>query len=78
MYAIELSSEFSKQAAALHPRRFKLVHLRIFALQANPRPPDCVLIDAQTCIVREGPYTIVYEVDDSRQVVRPLSIEENQ
>ncbi len=78
MYAIELAQEFARQIDDLHPKRFKQISLRVFALQANPRPPDSVMLDAETYIVRVGPYTILYQVDDSRRVVRPLSVEESQ
>lgn len=40
MYAIELEPEFSNQSGAMHPKRYKQVYLRVFALLANPRPPD--------------------------------------
>lgn len=76
MYAIELAPEFGRQVDALHPRRFKQIYLRVFALQANPRPPDCIMLDTERCIVRIGPYAILYKVDDSRQIVQPLSLEE--
>ncbi len=77
MYAIELEPEFAKQATALHPKRYKQVHLRIYALQINPRPPDSVLIDPDTYRVQVGPYTITYEVDDSRHRVRVFLLEES-
>lgn len=76
MYAIELTPEFTKQAGALHPRRYKQLHMRVFALQANPRPPDCVLIDVATYRVHIGLYTITYEIDDSEHRVRVFLLEE--
>ena len=75
MYAVEVIPEVSNQIA-LHPKRFKQIALRIFALQMNPRPPDCVLVDIETYRVRIGPYTITYEVDASRQRVRVFLLEE--
>lgn len=78
MYAIELAPEFARQIADLHPRRFKQIHLRIFALQPNPRPPDCAMLDLERYIVRSGPYAIYYNIDDSRRVVRILLLEETE
>ena len=76
MYAIELAPDFAKQVMEMHPKRYKQIHLRIFALQINPRPPDCVLLDSDTYLVRVGPYTITYSVDDSRGRVRVFLLEE--
>lgn len=78
MYAIELEPEFSTQANVLHPKRYKQIHLRIYSLQLNPRPSDCVLIDPDTYRVGVGPYIITYEVDDSRQRVRVFLLEESK
>ena len=76
MYAIELADEFVKQVIAMHPKRYKQIHLRIFALQINPRPPDCVMLDPQTYRVSVGPYSITYETDDTRRRVRVFLLEE--
>ena len=76
MCTIELAPEFIGQASLLHPRRYKQVHLRVFALQINSQPPDCILIDAETYRVRVGPYTISYEIDHSHRRVRVFLLEE--
>jgi mRNA-degrading endonuclease RelE of RelBE toxin-antitoxin system len=78
VYAIVLDPEFAKQANSLHPKRYKQIHLRVFALQNNPRPPDSVSIDPEMYRVRVGPYIITYEVDDSRRHVRVFLLEESQ
>jgi len=76
MYAIEVIPEVNRQIQELHPKRFKIVSLRIFALQMNPRPPDCVMIDADTYRVTAGPFTVSYSVDDSQRRVRVFLLEE--
>ncbi len=76
MYAIELAPEFAAQVSAMHPKRYKQIHLRIFALQINPRPPDCTLLDLETYLVRVGPYTITYMIDDAHRRVRVFLLEE--
>lgn len=76
MYAIELVPDFVKQVEALHPKRFKQIYLRVFALQTNPRPPDCVMIDPETYLVRVGPYAITYRIDDSLRRIRVFLLRE--
>lgn len=76
MYAIELATELARQLEAMHPKRYKQVHLRIFALQLNPRPPDCVMLDPRTYRVGVGPYTLTYEVDDRRRRIRVFLLDE--
>lgn len=76
MYAIEVVPEVERQIDALHPKRFKQVYLRILALQQSPRPPDSVLLNVETYLVRVGPYAITYEIDDSLQRIRVLLFEE--
>lgn len=76
MYAIEVTPDVARQIQELHPKRFKVVSLRIFALQMNPRPPDCVMMDAETYRVSAGPYTVSYDVDDRQRRVRVFLLEE--
>ncbi len=77
MYAIELAPEFAEQASAMHPKRYKQIHLRIFALQINPRPPDCTMLNPEMYLVRVGPYTITYTIDDSERRIRVFLLEES-
>jgi mRNA-degrading endonuclease RelE of RelBE toxin-antitoxin system len=76
MYAIEVIPDVARQIQELHPKRFKIVSLRVFALQMNPRPPDCMMIDAEVYRVVAGPYLISYVVDDSQRRVRVFLLEE--
>jgi len=78
MFAVEVIPEVFAQIQALHPRRFRQIALRIFALQMNPRPPDSVLIDLDTSSVRIGPYSITYKINDSEQRVRVFLLEETE
>jgi len=70
--------EVLAQIQTLHPKRLKQVALRIMALQANPRPPDGVLIDVEVYRVRFGPYTLTYEIDASQSRVRVFLLEERE
>jgi mRNA-degrading endonuclease RelE of RelBE toxin-antitoxin system len=76
VYAIEVIPEVSDQIETLHPKRFRQIAIRIFALQMNPRPPDCVLVDIETYRIQTGPYMITYAIDDSQQRVRVFLLEE--
>ena len=78
MYATEVVPEVARQIQELHPKRFKIVSLRVFALQMNPRPPDCMLIDPDTYRVVAGPYSITYIIDDSQRRVRVFLLEERE
>lgn len=76
MYAFEITDEFRAIAAPLHPERFKQVHLRIFELMQNPRPPDAQMLEVNIYRVRVGHYRISYEVDDKQRRVRVFLLEE--
>jgi mRNA-degrading endonuclease RelE of RelBE toxin-antitoxin system len=78
MYAIEIAPEFSNQTEHLHPKRFKAIHLQIFALQKNPRPPDSVMMDPERYFIRVGPYKIAYTIDDGRRRVKVYALEEKK
>ncbi len=78
MYAIEFASEFAKQVEALHPKRYRQIHMRIFALQLNPRPPDSIMLDLERSVVRVGRYQIVYRIDDTARRIRVLLLEERE
>lgn len=58
MYAFEITAEFEAAAKPMHPKRFKQIHLRIFALMQNPRPPDAEMLEANMYRVRVGPYRV--------------------
>ncbi len=76
MYAFEITDEFAAVAKRLHPKRYKQILLRIFGLHANPRPPDAMMISSETFLVRVGPYTITYSIDDSARRIRLLLLTE--
>ncbi len=68
----------SRIADSLHPNRYKQIHLRIFALQSNPRPLDAeqLEVDVDVYRVRVGPYLITYRVDDARRRIVVYLLEE--
>ncbi len=78
MYAIELATEFARQIEALHPKRYRQIALRIFALQANPRPPESVMLEPDTYLVQVGFYQIAYRIDDAKRRIRVLLREERE
>jgi mRNA-degrading endonuclease RelE of RelBE toxin-antitoxin system len=78
MYALEITPEFRALADPLHPKRYKQVHLRVFALEHNPRPPNSEILDINIYRIRVGPYRVTYEIDDARQRVRVYLLEERE
>lgn len=76
MYALEITDEFDAVAAPMHPKRFKQVHLRVFALMRTPHPPDAEMLDVNIYRVRVGPYRVTYEIDDKQRRVRVFLLEE--
>ncbi len=76
MYSIEVNRDVEAQLVEFHPKRFRQVVLRLYALQQNQRPPDCTLLDAETCRGSVGPYRILYHVDDSARRIRVIAIRE--
>ncbi len=78
MYALEITEAFSKQADLLHPKRYKQVHMRILALQRNPRPPNAVMMEPDIYRIHVGPYTVSYRVDDDRGRIIVFLLEENE
>jgi mRNA-degrading endonuclease RelE of RelBE toxin-antitoxin system len=76
MYAIETLPEFLRALESIHPRRFKVISLKVMALQTNPRPPECEMIDPETYMVRAGPYKIAYTIDDTRRRIKVYALEE--
>ena len=77
MYSVEMDRDVVAQLVEFHPKRFKQIVLRIYVLQQTPRPPDCAILDAETCRVGVGPYRILYHINDSAQRIRIISIKEH-
>jgi mRNA interferase RelE/StbE len=71
-YEIRITDAAAKELDAL-PRRKdrKAVVSRILGLAENPRPPGCMKLSGheQLYRVRQGPYRIVYTIEDDRLVV---------
>ncbi|MDE3089557.1 MAG: hypothetical protein KGJ80_09290 [Chloroflexota bacterium] len=78
MYAIELAAEFAQQIESLHPKRYRQISLRIFALQTNPRPPESIMLEPDRYLVRVGSYQIAYRIDDTERRIRVLLLEEHE
>ncbi len=78
MYSIQVDRAVELQLADLHPKRFKQIVLRLYALQQNPRPPDSMILDAETCRVSMGSYRVLYQIDDSIQRVSVIAIREQE
>ncbi|MEW6140332.1 MAG: type II toxin-antitoxin system RelE/ParE family toxin [Thermodesulfobacteriota bacterium] len=70
MYRVILSETAEKALAELPKHYQRLVRERVDLLSKDPRPHGCKKLQSQTGYrVRQGPYRIIYEIDDSALVV---------
>ncbi|MEW6529678.1 MAG: type II toxin-antitoxin system RelE/ParE family toxin [Thermodesulfobacteriota bacterium] len=75
MYRLSLSETAEKVLAQLPKHYQKLVRERIESLSKDPRPHGCKKLQSQTGYrVRQGPYRIIYEIDDSLLVITVTNI----
>ncbi|MEW6115122.1 MAG: type II toxin-antitoxin system RelE/ParE family toxin [Thermodesulfobacteriota bacterium] len=70
MYRLILLEPAQKSLAQLPKPYQRLVRERIDSLLENPRPHGCRKLQIRTGYrVRQGPYRILYEIDDSSLLV---------
>ncbi|MFH1115647.1 MAG: type II toxin-antitoxin system RelE/ParE family toxin [Pseudomonadota bacterium] len=70
MYRLSLSDTAAKALDPLPKNYQRLVWDRIGALSENPRPHGCKKLKRQGAYrVRQGPYRIIYEIDDPTLLV---------
>ena len=76
-YSVRIKTSAAKELAAVEPRavRARIVS-RIQGLARNPRPPGSQKLAGaeQGYRVRQGPYRIVYSVDDKACIVEVFKI----
>jgi len=76
-YSVFIKTSAAKELAAVEPRavRARIVS-RIQALARTPRPPGSQKLagDEERHRIRQGPYRIVYSVDDERRIVEGVKI----
>lgn len=74
-YRLEVRLSAVKELDGLPRTDLARVMDRLEGLSANPRPPGCEkLSDQDRYRVRQGDYRILYEVDDSQQVVTIVKV----
>lgn len=74
-YNLRLRQSALKELENLPRRELARVMSRIETLADKPHPPGCEKLSGQERYrVRQGDYRIVYEVDESRQVVTVVKI----
>jgi mRNA interferase RelE/StbE len=76
-YSVNIKTSATKELAAVEPRAV-LVRIvsRIQGLARNPRPPGSQKLAGgeQRYRIRQGPYRIVYSVDDEARIVEVFKI----
>jgi mRNA interferase RelE/StbE len=75
-YSLEIKRTASREIEDLPTKKDRrLVVDRIAKLADDPRPPGSEkLVDDDRYRVRQGPYGIIYEIDDAARVVRIVKI----
>lgn len=76
-YEIGIVAAAAKELDALPRKKDRqAVTQRILALSEEPRPPGCVKLSGKEPLyrVRQGPYRIVYRIEDDRLVVVVIRI----
>ena len=75
-YSLEIKRSAAREIERLPTKKDRrLVLDRVSRLSEDPRPAGCEKLAADTRYrVRQGPYRIVYEVDDAARVVRIVKI----
>ena len=74
-YRLTLRQSAVKELESLPRRDLARVMSRIKVLADNPRPPACEKLSGQERYrIRQGDYRILYEVNDSDQVVTVVKI----
>ena len=76
-YELRITAAAAKELDALPRKKDRLAVVgRILALAEEPRPPGCVKISGEAALyrVRQGPYRIVYAIEDDRLVVIVIRI----
>ena len=75
-YSLEIKRSASHEIEDLPTKKDRrLVVDRIATLADHPRPPGSEkLVDDDRYRVRQGPYRIIYEIDNAARVVRIIKI----
>jgi mRNA interferase RelE/StbE len=70
VYTVRILRAAQKALARLPEQDYARVAAAIAALASNPRPPGCVKLTGSTYWrLRVGDYRILYEIDDTGQLV---------
>jgi mRNA interferase RelE/StbE len=76
VHEVYLERAAERDLRSLPAEQFQRVIAKIRALATDPRPQGCRKITGSEhdWRVRVGPYRVVYEVDDAKQVVRVMRV----
>ena len=75
-YRLEIKHSAAHEIEGLPTKKVRrLIVEPIGKLAADPRPSGCEKVAGIDCYrVRQGPYRIVYEVDDATRIVRVVKV----
>jgi len=74
-YRVLIIPRAEKQLAKLNSPQFDSVRAKVIALGENPRPAGCKKLHGRSgWRIRVGDYRVIYEIDDSREIVSVVKI----
>jgi len=76
-YNVRIKTSAAKELEAVEPRAVRVrIVSRVQALSRTPRPAGCQKLagSEERYRLRQGPYRIVYSVDDSARIVEVVKI----
>jgi mRNA interferase RelE/StbE len=74
-YFLRILPLAEKQLLRLNSPFYESIKAKISSLRDNPRPPGCRKLKGyRAWRIRAGDYRIVYEIDDTSQIVTVLKI----
>jgi mRNA interferase RelE/StbE len=74
-YFLRILPLAEKQLLRLNSPLYESIKAKISSLRDNPRPPGCRKLKGYSAWrIRAGDYRIVYEIDDTSQIVTVLKV----
>jgi mRNA interferase RelE/StbE len=75
-YRVVIANRAKKELSTVPAPAFEEIEKKILALGQDPRPPGCKKLKGHdmTWRIRSGTYRVLYQIDDSAQVVTVIAV----
>lgn len=77
MYELELTHSAQEDLTILNSAPWKRVEEKLLNLRENPRPPGYVQLQGGAFRIEAGEYKILYDIDDTKQLITVLRVKHN-